>query len=173
VQHQRLRQLRLLAERHRYVTRIDLVAEGPDVRGLERQFRDHRDAVIAFLPVERDVLIAEPLETLQRECIVDTFDLLQAQYIRPHRFEEFGDDIDAKPHRIDVPGCQGKAHGNDLAVRKPKHTPDPDERPFDRGSQMRLTVRPSLDTRARRIHPDEVAKAVSSSSTVQPGGVPG
>src|SRR3981081_461727 len=44
MQHQRLRQLRLLAERNRDVTRIDLVAEGADIRGLERQFPDDRYA---------------------------------------------------------------------------------------------------------------------------------
>src|SRR6267378_2415946 len=63
MQYQRLCQLRLAAERHRDVTRIDLVAEGADVGCLERQFRDHRDAVITLLSVQRDVLIAEAPET--------------------------------------------------------------------------------------------------------------
>src|SRR6476646_9717158 len=56
------------------------------------------------------MLIAEPFEAFQRKSIVDAFRLLQAKYIGPRRFEEFGDEIDAKPHRIDVPGGQGKAH---------------------------------------------------------------
>src|SRR5258708_20827518 len=67
MQHQRFCQLRLLAERNRNVTRVDLFAEGTDVGGFERQFRDDGDAVIALLPVQRDVLVAETLETLQRK----------------------------------------------------------------------------------------------------------
>src|SRR5216684_1254091 len=67
MQHQRLGELRLFAERNRDVARVDLVAEGADVRGLERQLRDNRDAVIALLPVQRDVFIAKPLEALQRK----------------------------------------------------------------------------------------------------------
>ena len=112
MQHQRLRQLRLFAERNRDVTRIDLVAEGTDVGGLERQFRDDGDAMIALLPVQRDVLIAEAPETLERKCIIDAFGFLQAQNVRPHRFQEFGDEIDAQAHRIDIPGCQGETHGD-------------------------------------------------------------
>jgi hypothetical protein len=27
-------------------------------------------------------------------------------------FKEFGDEIDAQPHRVDVPGCEGKTHGD-------------------------------------------------------------
>jgi hypothetical protein len=118
MQHQRLRQLRLFAERNRDVTRIDLVAEGSDVGGLERQFRDHRDAMITLLSVQRDVLIAEAPETLQRKCIIDAFGFLQAQNVRPHRFQEFGDEIDAQAHRIDVPGCQGETHGDQQCKRR-------------------------------------------------------
>ena len=46
---------------------------------LERQAREHDDAVIALLPVERDVLVAEPLEALERESVVGALGLLQAQ----------------------------------------------------------------------------------------------
>ena len=112
MQHQRLCELRLLAERHRDVTRIDLVAEGSDIGGLERQFRDDGDAVIALLPVQRDVLIAETLESLQRKRVVDAFGFLQAQHVRPRRFQEFGDDVDAQAHRVDIPGGQGKTHAD-------------------------------------------------------------
>src|SRR6266436_9241407 len=107
------------------MTRIDLVAEGADVRGLERQSRDDGDAVIALLPVQRDVLIAKPLETLQREGVVDAFGFLQAQYVRPHRLDEFGDEIDAQAHRVDIPRCQGETHGWDLSVHRQKGTPHP------------------------------------------------
>jgi hypothetical protein len=53
---------------------------------------------------------AEALEALQRKGIVDAFGFLQAKHIRPRRFEEFGDDVDAQPHRVDIPRCQGKTH---------------------------------------------------------------
>ena len=123
VQHQRLCELRLFAERHRDVTRIDLVAEGSDIGGLERQFRDDGDAVIALLPVQRDVLIAEPLEALQRKGVVDAFGFLQAQHVRPRRFEEFGDDVDAQAHRIDIPGCQGEPHEGRVLPRSCEDRP--------------------------------------------------
>src|SRR5882672_4399797 len=100
---------------------IDVVAEGADVRGLERQLRDHSDAVITLLPVQRDVFVAEAFEALQRKCVVDAFGFLQAQHVRPRRFEEFGDDIDAQAHRIDIPGCQGEAHENGVAVFSLRH----------------------------------------------------
>ncbi len=117
MQHQRLCELRLFAEGHRDVAGIDDVAEGADVGRLERQLRDHGDAVIALLSVQRDVLIAEPLEAFARKRIVDAFGFLQAQHVRPVRFQEFRDDIDAQPHRIDVPGCQGKPHANRVISR--------------------------------------------------------
>jgi hypothetical protein len=101
------------------VTRIDLVAEGSDIGGLERQFRDDGDAVIALLPVQCDMLIAETLEPLQRESVVDAFGFLQAQHVRPCRFEEFGDDVDAQAHRIDIPRCQGKPHEGRVLPRLP------------------------------------------------------
>jgi hypothetical protein len=60
--------------------------------------------------IERDMLIAETLESLQREGVVDALGFLQAQHVRPRRFEEFGDDVDAQAHRVDIPRCQGKTH---------------------------------------------------------------
>ena len=123
MQHQRLCELRLLAERHRDVARIELVAEGADIRALERQLRDHGDAVIALLPVQRDMLVAETLEALQREGVVDALRLLQAKHVGPRRFEKFGDDIDAQAHRIDVPRCQGEPHGPDVSGGEQNDTP--------------------------------------------------
>src|SRR5258706_10350743 len=98
MQHQWLRQLRLFAKPNRDVTRIDLVAEGSDIGGLEWQFRDHRNAVIALLPVQRDVLVAEAPEKLQRKCVIDAFGFLEAHEVRLHRFEEFADQADVQPH---------------------------------------------------------------------------
>ena len=117
MQHQRLRKLRFFPERYRDVPRVDLVAERPDVGRLERQARDDGDAVIALLPVQRDMLIAEPLEALQRKRIVDAFGLLQAQHIRPRALQEFGDDVDAQAHRIDVPGGDGEPHESCVLAR--------------------------------------------------------
>ena len=122
MQHQRLCQLRPGAERNRDVTRIDLVAKGSDIGGLERQFRDYRDAVITLLSVQRDVLIAKALEPLQGKCVVDAFGFLQSQDIRPHRFEELGDDVDAQAHRVDVPGCEGETHGGDVSGQEQEDT---------------------------------------------------
>src|SRR5512140_3861077 len=93
VNDQRLCQLRLLAEGDGNVPRIDLVAEGADIRALERQFRDHGDTVIALLPVQRDMLVAEAPESLQRKGVVDAFGFLQAQHVRPYRLEELGDEV--------------------------------------------------------------------------------
>jgi hypothetical protein len=120
VKDQRAGQLRLLAKLNRDVPRIELVAEGSNIGFVERQFRDYGDAVIALLSVKRDMLIAEAFEAFQRERVVDTFGFLQAQDVRPHRFEEFGDDIDAQAHRIDVPGCQGKPHETTYYRRRGK-----------------------------------------------------
>src|SRR6266702_2110780 len=134
---QRLCQLRLFAERNRDVPRIDLVAEGADVLCLERQFRNDGDAVVALLPVQRDVLISEPLESLQRKGVVDAFGFLKAQHVRPRRFEEFGDDVDAQAHRVDIPRCQGKTHGGDVPSSS-------EERPLGRVSKDELSVWPSF-----------------------------
>src|SRR5262249_45389036 len=117
MQHQGLCELRLLAEGNRNVAGIDDVAEGADVGRLERQFRDHGHPVIALLSVQRDVLIAEPLEALAWKCVVDAFGFLQAQHVGPRALQEPGDEIDAQPHRIDVPGCQGKPHASRVISR--------------------------------------------------------
>jgi hypothetical protein len=73
--------------------------------------------VVPFLAVKRDVLIAEPLEALARKAIVRAFGLLQTQDIGPHRFDKFGDQIDAKTHRIDVPGGDRNLHADCLTDR--------------------------------------------------------
>src|SRR3569832_1138410 len=109
MQDQRPGKLRTYAELDRDMARVELVAESPDVGLLERQSRDDGDAVIAFLTVQRDVFVAEPLEALERKCIVDAFGFLQAQDIGPHRLDEFGDEVDAQAHRKKKPGRQEKA----------------------------------------------------------------
>ena len=64
---QRIAQARLLAQHGADVARVGLAAIALHGLGIERQPRDHGDAVIALLAVERDVLIAEPLEALAAE----------------------------------------------------------------------------------------------------------
>ena len=112
--HRRL-QTGLVAERHRDVPRVDLAAEGPHVGLVEGMPRDDRDPVVALLSVQRDVLVAETLEALQRKRVVRTFRLLQAENVRPDRFNEFRDEIDAQTDGIDVPGRDGQAHAMDPA----------------------------------------------------------
>ena len=112
----RIAQPGALAEHRGNMAAVGLAAEALDVEALERQPRQHDDAVIALLAVERDVLVAEPLEALERKGVVRTFGLLQAENVRPHRLDEFRDQIDAQPHRIDVPGGELELHG----VREPE-----------------------------------------------------
>jgi len=89
---------------------IAFAAEVLPARRLERQTRDHDDPVIALLAVERDVLVAESPQALQREAVVGTLGLLQAQHVRPRRLDELGDEVDAQPHGVDVPGGDGESH---------------------------------------------------------------
>ena len=110
MQRDRVLQPSALAELTADMAAIDLAAESADSASLERQPREHHDAVIALLAVERDMLVAKPLEALARKAVVGAFGLLQAQDIGTHRFDEFGDEIDAKPHRIDVPGGDRNLH---------------------------------------------------------------
>jgi hypothetical protein len=72
--------------------------------------REHDYAVISLLPIEHGVLVSQTLETLERKPIVRTLGFLQAEDIRPDRFDEFRHALDAQPYRIDVPGGDGEAH---------------------------------------------------------------
>ena len=101
------------AQGHCDVPAIGLAAERLDVEALERQAREHDDAVIALLAVECDVLVAEPFETLERKLVVGTFGFLQAEDVRPRRLDEPRHRVDAQPHRVDVPGRDGETHGFD------------------------------------------------------------
>jgi hypothetical protein len=86
------------------------LAEHADVGGLERQLRNDGDAVIALLPVQRDVVVAELLEALERKRVVRTFGLLQAQDVGLHRLQQVGDQFDAQADGIDIPGGEGETH---------------------------------------------------------------
>ena len=112
----RVAQLCLLAQRDADVAAVDLAAIALQRLGIERQPRDHGDAVIALLAVERDVLIAEPLEALQRKGVVRALGFLQAQHVGTDRLEELGNEVDAQPDRIDVPGGELDLHGRNLGA---------------------------------------------------------
>ena len=75
---------------------------------VERKFRQERDAVERLLPVHREI-VAERLERLARERIVDGFGLLQADDVGLALGKPGARGIDALLDRIDVPG--GDAHG--------------------------------------------------------------
>ena len=107
---QRIAEPGLLAQHGADVARVGLAAIALHRLGVERQPRDHGDAVIALLAVQRDVLIAEPLEALARKGVVDALDFLQAEHVGPHRLDELRHQVDAQPHRIDVPGGELELH---------------------------------------------------------------
>jgi transposase-like protein len=69
----------------------------------EGQPREHDDAVIALLSVQRDVLIAQSPETLLRKLVVRAFRLLQAQHVGLHGAQKLEHAVDAQPHRIHIP----------------------------------------------------------------------
>src|SRR5690348_16663556 len=56
------------------------------------------------------MLIAEPLEALERKGVVRAFRFLETQNIGPRALDEFGDKIDAQADRVDVPGGDGEGH---------------------------------------------------------------
>src|SRR5271155_4791747 len=80
---------------------------------LEWQPREHHDAVVAFLAVERDVVVAQPLETLARESVVRALGLLQTKNVGTRGLDKLRDEIDAKAHRVDVPGGDRDLHARD------------------------------------------------------------
>src|SRR5262245_35122682 len=97
---------------------IILPAKAARIGGIEWQPREHDHAVIALLAVERGMLVAEPLEALEREFVVRAFGLLQTEHVRPHRLDETGDEIDAESHRIDVPGRDLDLHARRELAKK-------------------------------------------------------
>src|SRR5712691_1023752 len=92
------------------MARIGLAAEAAPADGVERHARKHRHAVVALLAVERDVLVAQALQALEREAVVRALGFLQAEDVRPRRLDELGDEVDAQAYRVDVPGGDGETH---------------------------------------------------------------
>ena len=99
---------RFVRERHGDMARVALDAEIASALRGEAMTGDDSDAVVTLLAVERDVRIAEPMKLAARELPVGAFGLLQAEHVRLVLGEEARDEIDAQPHRIDVPGREGK-----------------------------------------------------------------
>jgi hypothetical protein len=66
--------------------------------------------VIALLPVKCEVFIPEPFKALARKGVVRALRLLQTKNVRSRCFDEFCNEIDAKSHRIDVPGRNLELH---------------------------------------------------------------
>src|SRR5262245_53056624 len=106
-----------LAEHYRDVPAIRLAAERLRLGAVERQPREQDDAVIALLPVERDVLVAEALEALHRKPVVGALGFLQTEHVRPHRFHELRDRVDAQSYRVDIPCGDGQPHRTRELVR--------------------------------------------------------
>ena len=98
-------QLHAILKRHAHVPGMAFAAEilGPGL--FERQAREHGDAVIGLLAVDRLMDIAQLGQgRLGREKLVHHLGLLQAQNIRLLVPQKAGDQVDAMAHRIDVPG---------------------------------------------------------------------
>src|SRR3972149_6728672 len=74
--------------------------------------RDGGDAVPAFLSVQRDVAVADPLEFRARKALVGALGLLQAQDVRLMAGEKARDLRESQAHRVDVPGGDGEGHRN-------------------------------------------------------------
>src|SRR5674536_216965 len=81
---------------------VGFAAEALHVDALERQAREHGDAVIALLPVERGVLVAEPLKALERKGVVRAFGFLQAEHVGAGALKKLGDQVDAQADGIDA-----------------------------------------------------------------------
>src|SRR6185369_4206236 len=73
---------------------------------VEGQPRQHGDTVIALHAVHQHVAVAERREGLAREMLVGALGLLQAEDVGLVLFDEAAHEIEAQPHRVDVPGRQ-------------------------------------------------------------------
>ncbi len=74
----------------------------------KRHPADSGDAVIAFLPMDRDVFVSQGAYRLVGELMLLALDLLEAQHVGRLFGQEAFDLRQAQPHRIDVPGGDRK-----------------------------------------------------------------
>jgi hypothetical protein len=66
--------------------------------------------MIAFLAIDRDMRIAELMESGQWKFAVPALCLLEAENVRRLFAQEAGHEIDPQTDRIDVPGGEGETH---------------------------------------------------------------
>jgi hypothetical protein len=86
------------------------VARQPRRHLIEGDFGQDRDPVEGLLPMNRDV-VAQRLDRLPREAIVDAFGFLQADDIRRPLLQPGEQAVHPLLDRVDVP--RGDAHGQD------------------------------------------------------------
>ena len=105
------------------MARVALDAEVAAALRSERVAGYDSDAVVALLAIERDVLVAQASKALERERIIGTLRFLQAEHVGTGGLEEFRHQVDAQPHRIDVPGGDFQLHDNDARSLEPGIAP--------------------------------------------------
>ena len=81
----------------------------------QRHAADGGDPVIALLPVDHAVHVAERFEGRVRELLLAALDLLQAQHVGPLLLEQTYDLADPQADRIDVPGSN-RDHGGGIGM---------------------------------------------------------
>ena len=97
-------QLQAILERHAHMPGVTFAAEILGACFFERQPREHGDAVIGLLAVNRLMDIAQLGQGRFGEKLVHHLGLLQAQDVGLLIAQQAGHQLDAVTHRIDVPG---------------------------------------------------------------------
>ena len=98
-------------EGHGDMARVALFAELALVDGFEGNARGDAHAVIALLPIDRHMGIAQALEVTEGKFAVAALRFLKADHIGLKAVGEMFDQRHAQPHRIDVPGREFDGHG--------------------------------------------------------------
>ena len=94
----------------------------------KRKFRQKRDAVEGLLAMGDDV-VAERLDRFAGKCLIDAFDLLQADDIRRAVLEPGQEMIEPLSDRIDVPGRYAHGRFQCLSPRAYHDQPGIDKQP--------------------------------------------
>ena len=81
--------------------RLFVVTGKAATHGNRRLFGQQRDAIMAFLPVIKDV-IAEPGDLFEREHVVVNFGFLQANHVRLVFFDDGGQLVWAGTQAVDI-----------------------------------------------------------------------
>src|SRR5580693_41520 len=93
------------------MTRVAFGAKVSLGEGGERDARDDRDPMIAFLPVDRDMRITGFPKGPVGKIAVRALRFLEAQNVGLVFEKKSHNEINAQAHRIDVPCGDGKGHG--------------------------------------------------------------